>query len=72
MFQPVFADVSQVKLLRHLEIQLNRSALPAPAKRIQNVKIDLRPVKSAVPLIHPVIDSPVVQHLGQSGFRLIP
>ncbi|MNC35855.1 hypothetical protein D3C75_843520 [compost metagenome] len=72
VFLAVFADISQVELLRHLKIQLNGSALPASLQRIPNMKVNLRPVKSPVPRIHPVADSLLIQNPLQRCLRLVP
>ncbi|MNE21746.1 hypothetical protein D3C80_1149180 [compost metagenome] len=72
MLQAVLSNVGKIKFLRHLEIQLNRSALPASFERIKNMKINLRAIKCPITFVDKIIDTKVVQHALQCLLGLIP
>ena len=47
----VLVDVGEIEVQRHLEIKLNRTALPCASDTVFQVEIDLRTVESAVALV---------------------
>ena len=57
MFLTICPNIFQIKPLRHLEIQLNRSTLPGSANRIYQMEVNLRSIESAVPLIDYIVQS---------------
>lgn len=44
----------------------------APLQSIPDMEIDLRTVKRTVPLIDPVFDAGLIQHVLQRGFGFFP
>ncbi|MNI77413.1 hypothetical protein D3C73_1337040 [compost metagenome] len=63
MFEAVLANVGEVKLLRHLKIELNGSALPASFQCIEYVKIYFWSVKCTVSFVDTILDAQMIQHI---------
>ena len=61
MFLSVCSCVLQVKPLRHLHIQLDRSALPGSSDGVFQMEVDLRAVESAVTFIDHIVQPKIVQ-----------
>ena len=68
----VFAGIGQVKALRHLEVELNGTALPGSAQRIAEVEVDFRSVKRAVALVDFVRLAILFQGMDQGVRRHFP
>ena len=68
----VAADIGQIKPFRHLEIKLNRTALPGASDGIAQVKIDLGAIKRAVALVDCVRPAIVLQGFAQGGRSRLP
>ena len=68
----ILSRVLQVKPLRHLEIQLNGTALPCPAQGIPQVEVNLRTIERAVALVYNIIKAHVLQRLPQAVCSHLP
>ena len=68
----ILSRVLQVKPLRHLEIQLNGTALPCPAQGIPQVEVNLRTIKRAVAFVYNIIKAHVLQRLPQAVCSHLP
>ena len=66
--------IAEAEVMRKLEVQLNRSALPLSAERILNLQVDLRSVESAVALVDfkAAFTVLVGENLLESCLRAIP
>ena len=58
LWLPSASDVGEVELLRELEVQLHRGALPHPAQGVGDVEVQLRPVEGAVARVDLVAAAP--------------
>ncbi|MNG32085.1 hypothetical protein D3C84_1180160 [compost metagenome] len=72
MLLVVLADVGETEFARHLEVELNRCALPTALQCIANMEVDLRSVESAVALVDPIYDAAGVQHVAKRSLRFVP
>ena len=68
----VLADVGHVKLLRHLEVELDRAALPGTADAVLEVEVDLRAVEGAVAGVEFVGRAGLLERLFEALFGEIP
>ena len=66
MFLTVCSRILQVKSLRHLEIKLNRTALPRPSNRILQMEINFRPIKCTVAFIYNISKAQFIQRASQA------
>ena len=73
---PVLAAVSsgvlEVEPLRHLEVQLDGSALPGPSEGVLQVEVDLRAVEGSIALVDHVVDVHGLQSVHESVGCVLP
>lgn len=68
----VGVHVLQVKVERHLEIELDGTALPGTTKRVLQVEVDLGAVEGAVALVDLVVHAQLLQSGAQALLRARP
>ena len=68
----VHIDVLQVEVQRHLEVQLNRAALPGTAEAVAQVEVNLRAVERAVALVDDVGHTELFQRGFEAVGRILP
>ena len=68
----VLGDVIQAKVERHLEVELNRAALPGASQAVAQVEVDLRAVERAVALVDDIRHVELLQRLNQAVGRRLP
>ena len=68
----VFFNISQIKSLRQIHVQLNGTALPFSSQRILDMEIQLRTIECSVSRIHLIILSCMNAGICQCFFTLLP
>ena len=72
MLVAVGADVLEVEPLGHLEVQLDRPALPGPSEGVLQVEVDLRSVEGSVALVDRVLQPELLQGVPEAVGGLLP
>ena len=72
MFFAVLADVAHVKFLRHLEIELDRAALPRTTEAVLEMEVDLWTVEGAVARVDDIVLANRFQRHAQAFRRFFP
>ena len=65
-------DIEGAEPHRHVEIDLDRAALPVAADRVAQHIFELRPVEGALARIELIIEAGRLHRALQRGFRLVP
>ena len=68
----VLGDILQAEVERHLEVQLNRAALPGASEAVAQMEVNLRAVERAVALVDDIRHLQLLQRLNQAVGRCLP
>ncbi len=72
MLPAVLADVSHIKALRQVEVELNRRQLPRTTQRILDFQVDLGAIEGAAALIDFIVQPFDIDSALQRRLRLLP
>src|SRR5438477_9082920 len=72
MARAILAHISGPEPPRHVEVKLNRAALPLPAERVTEVEFELRPVERTLPGVESIGEAGCLDRRFQVVFGTVP